>query len=166
MKDHCKTQVGCWLFLVFSDFRFPCLFSLFTRELISGTRPLPPAPLGPSAGASPPTGPLGGQPLVCALLRYMHGSYVRSTVSRYSTRYAKYGQFIDMYWTSFWLPIGSWWELRTKFEHFSAWNCASCLHSVSKSSLKHMLLMNIDNNGLFFQNTCCKKKVCGKPQTP
>ena len=35
------------------------------------------------------------------------GRYARSTVDRYSTRYAKHTQYIDKYWTSLWSPIRS-----------------------------------------------------------
>ena len=33
-------------------------------------------------------------------------------------------------WTSLWSPIGSGWELRTKFDHFSVWNCVPRLFGV------------------------------------
>ena len=45
------------------------------------------------------------------------------TVRRYSTRYARYKQYIDKDWTSFLSPIRSRCYFRTTFYHFSGWNC-------------------------------------------
>ena len=39
-------------------------------------------------------------------------------------------QYIDNYWTSFWLPIGTRWEIKTKFDHLSVWNCVQRLFDV------------------------------------
>ena len=60
--------------------------------------------------------------------------YVRSTIDKYITRYAKYTQYINNYWTSFWSPIGSRWKLKTKFDNFSAWNCIPRLFDVFPNS--------------------------------
>ena len=43
--------------------------------------------------------------LVCMSIAY--GRYVRNTLGRYSIRYAKYIQYVESYWTSFWSPSGS-----------------------------------------------------------
>ena len=50
MKKHGKLQVKSWFGVLFSDFRFLCLFLLSIRETILGTPPFPP---GPSAGGLP-----------------------------------------------------------------------------------------------------------------
>ena len=79
------------------------------------------------------------------------GRYVRSIVSRHSTRHGKYTPDIINYWTSFWSPIGSIWEFRTKLDDFSAWICAPRLFYVLKIG-KNTLQTNIDwHKHMFFK---------------
>ena len=100
---------------------------------------------------------------------YLIATYVHSTVGRYNTGYAKYTQYIDNYCTSFWSPVGSGWEFRTKFGNFYAWNYAPCLFYVFQQKVNTLHLKNKHWNGHYHKAACCsktRKSVCGSPETP
>ena len=61
----------------------------------------------------------------------------------YRTKYTKYNQYIDKYWTSFWSPIGSIWELRTKFSRHFDCLFVPRLFGVCKNMHKHEILVQI-----------------------
>ena len=94
-------------------------------------------------------------------------TYVRNTVCRYSTRYAKSPPCIDKYWISFWSPNGSRWELKANFNHFSAWTCVSCLLRVfhNRWNTKYQQIFT-KTDFFFFWKGMSLKKHGGKPETP